>query len=124
MGRNRFVVPNVVRLPLSEGDWIEVKQELSEGERRRVAVSYLGRQHADGSRTPNMESLGMVGVLEYLVDWSLKDANDKPVKISLDALKSLRSEDWAEIDAAINAHIEATEEAAEARKKARGETAA
>jgi hypothetical protein len=118
MPRLRFVTPEVVRLPLSDGDWIEVKKRLSVGESRAATSSFIGRFHGDGSRTPNLETLGMGQTLAYLVRWSFRDANDHPVSVSLDALKSLDSDTYREIEDAIEAHeARVTMEAAEQEKK-------
>ena len=111
MGRNRFVVPKVTRLPLSDGDWIEVKDELTVGEARAVTQSFVGVINPDGSRTPNRETLGMGQVFAHLVDWSLKDANDKPVPLTMDALKALSLDDFREIDDALDRHLEAVDAA-------------
>jgi hypothetical protein len=104
MGRNRFVIPEVVRLPLSDGDWIEVKKRLSVGEARLATSSFVGVYKSDGSRTPNLDTLGMGNVLAYLVRWSFRDGQDLPVSVSLDALKSLDLETYREIEEAIEAH--------------------
>jgi hypothetical protein len=106
MGRNRFVTPEIVRIPLSDGDWIEVKKRLSVGESRQATTSFIGRFHGDGSRTPNPEMLGMGWILAYLVRWSFRDGNDLPVGVSLDALKALDLDTYAEIEKAIEAHEE------------------
>jgi hypothetical protein len=117
MGRNRFVVPQVVRLPLSDGDWIEVKRKLTVGEARLATSSFVGSYRGDGSRTPNLETLGMGMALAYLVDWSFVGVTDKRVPVSLDALKELDLDTYAEIDKAIEAHIASVEEADAAREK-------
>lgn len=124
MGRNRFVTPATTRLALSSGDWLEVKKRLSAGERKAVAGSHLGRFAPDGSRIPDWEALAFSGILAYLVDWSLRDAEDKPVAITLAALKNLLEEDFKEIDGAIDAHMEAMDREVAEEKKARGETTA
>src|SRR5262245_17205698 len=106
MGRNRFVTPEIVRLPLSDGDWIEVKKRLSVGEARYVATSFIGAYKPDGSRLPNLDNLGMGNTLAYLVRWSFRDAQDMPVSVSLDALKALDIETYREIEEAIDAHVD------------------
>lgn len=116
MGRNRFVVPNVVRLPLSDGDWIEVKERLTVGEARRATQSFVGSITSEGARTPNTAELGLGQVLAYLVDWSFRDANDKPVSVSFDAIKALDIEAFREIDDALDAHITRVD-AEDAKKK-------
>lgn len=116
--RVRFVTPEIVRIPLSDDDWIEVKKRLTVGEARAATTSFIGKFNSDGSRTPNPEVLGMGWVLAYLVRWSFRDANDLPVTVSLDSLKALDLESYREIEAAIEAHEErVTLEATEQEKK-------
>jgi len=104
MPRLRFVTPEVVRLPLSEGDWIEVKKRLTVGEARQATSSFIGTFTRDGARTVNMETLGMGNVLAYLVRWSFRDSNDLPTTVSLDAIKLLDLDTYREIEEAIEAH--------------------
>lgn len=117
MGRNRFVAPKSVRLPLSDGDWIEIKERLSIGDARQATASFIGSYTKDGARTPNLETLGMGEVLAYLLDWSFRDAHDKPVKVSLDAVKGLDLDTYAEIEAAIGRHAAALDAADAEREK-------
>lgn len=117
MGRNRFVNPKRVRLPLSDGDWIEIKERLSIGDARAATASFIGSYTKDGARTPNMETLGMGEVLAYVLDWSFRDANDKPVKVSLEAMKALDMETYGEVEAAISRHVEALEASDDVREK-------
>jgi hypothetical protein len=104
MPRSRFVTPEIVRLPLSDGDWIEVKKRLSVGEARYATSSFIGAFKQDGSRIPNLETLGMGQTLAYLVRWSFRDAQDLPVSVSLDALKALDMDTYREIEEAIEQH--------------------
>jgi len=118
--RKRFVVPDIVRLTLSDGDWLEVKKTLTVGEERAAIATVIGRTNQDGSRTPNMDVLGMGEVAAYIVDWGgpgFTDAKDKPVAYSFDALKSIDPATYKEIDEAIDAHkAKAAAEADEAKK--------
>lgn len=123
MGRNRFVVPKTVQLPLSGGDWIEVKERLTVGEARAVTQSFVGTINGDGSRTLNENTLGLGLVQAYLLKWSFVDEHDNRVPVTLEAIKALDMESFREIDSAIDAHIEAVEAADEAKKSmAAGET--
>jgi len=117
MKRNRFVAPRSVRIPLSEGDWIEIKERLSIGDARAATASFIGSYTKDGSRTPNLETLGMGEVLAYLLDWSFRDENDKPVKVSLEAVKALDMDTYAEVEAAISGHSAALNAADAEREK-------
>jgi hypothetical protein len=119
MARNRFPQPDVVRLPLSDGDWIEIKKQLTIGEEkdvvtlaiRSVGVDSEGRnklQH-DYQLTPFAKAV------VYLVSWSLWNA-DGPVKLHddqkkrLSQLRALDRESWDEITTAIDKHEEEYEE--------------
>lgn len=107
----------VVRLPLSDEDWIEVKNELSYGEEQRLASAGLGKV-AVSTLTPETETAEVGLDLEnynirrlsmWLVDWSFCDENDKRVDLSPDAIGALDPATVTEIDDALTAHIEAVE---------------
>ena len=118
MARVRFVTPEKVRLHLADGEtWIEVKKRLTVGESRQAVTSFVGKYNADGSRTPNLDTLGMGQTLAYLLAWNLRDAEDRPVAVSLDAIKQLDPRDYAEIEAAIDKHIADVEADAIAQEK-------
>lgn len=110
--RLRFVQPDMVRLALSDGDWIDVKKELTIGERRKVMASVVKEMRQDGRMTPDLEMIGKGQILAYLVDWSFTDAQDKRVPIDTDAKKlaaidGLDEASYKEIEEAINAHDDA-----------------
>jgi hypothetical protein len=118
--RDRFVKPKTVQLPISGGDWIEVKQRLNVYEARVAMASFIGSYHTDGSRKPNMEMLGMGQVYAYIVDWSLETQDDdgkwRRIEFSLEALRRLDLDTYAEIEKVIEAHVEAIDAEDEARK--------
>jgi hypothetical protein len=122
---NRFVRPDTVRLDISAGDWLEVKRRLTAGEQRQafariiktaggsaVASSVDGAPpevHADIQVHP--AQVGLSQVLAYLVDWSLTDADGKPVvirgkslQVVSSALDALDMESYQEIEQAIRTH--------------------
>ena len=42
MGRHtRFVKPKVIRVKISDGDWIEIKRELNVGERKQMTAAVV-----------------------------------------------------------------------------------
>lgn len=103
---SRFVSTESVRLDLSDGDWIEIKKELSYGDMQSVASQTRGDFTASEINI----------VAAYLLDWSFKDAHDKPVSIESDAqkvaaLRNLTQAAFREIDAAIEAHAKGVAEA-------------
>lgn len=119
MARCRFVTPDVVRLPLSDGDWIDVKKELNAGESRKV-FSDLVKDYRHGEKAQiDPEQVGLSQILNYVIAWSFVDAAGKPVPFSVDALKNLSLADYKEVQAAIDAHDEAVDQAQAAQKKER-----
>jgi hypothetical protein len=58
MSRCRVVVPETVRIPLSDGDWIDVKRELN-------AAEYLQQIRDMGDRKT------FVKILAYVLAWSM-----------------------------------------------------
>jgi len=120
MPRNRFVTKETKRLELSDGDWIEVKMRLGFGEDTRVQAAYMGRMRGMNAGIAEAE-VGLDferGQVErfavWLTDWSFRDENDKPVKLSRDAIKALDPDTVAEMEAALDAHVEALAEAKKA----------
>ena len=126
MGKNRFVSTDTVRLDLSEGDWIEIKKELSVAERKRLEGSPMSGAHQDKENPdPNAVEMTMawdrfflLKLRLYIVDWSLVDGSGKRVKLSPEAISNLTDEDAEEVMAAINKHEEGL---AEERKNRTGQ---
>lgn len=127
MSKNRFVSPVVVRLPLSEDDWVEVKERLSFGEAQALNAAGLTRASTGpaNGHAPTADDFGLEidmarwaveRVYAWLVDWSFRDAEGRPVKLSRDAVRALDSETAQEIQDALDRHVAAQEEA----KKASG----
>jgi hypothetical protein len=125
VGRCRFVRPNTVTLPLSEGDWIVVKERLNAGEQRAlVERSWHDTPDADGQFHVNPPRAGLALLTAYLIDWSFTDHAGDPVPIrGLSAaelervIDNLEPPDYNELRNAINAHTEALYLAREAEKK-------
>lgn len=111
MGRNRFVTPETVRLDLSDGDWIEVKRRLTNGERRRLNTAGLSKSLTIGNEQ-NQEididfaEFSLARAAMWIVDWSFED-DGRRVAVTRVALESLDEETADEIDKALDAHIEA-----------------
>ena len=111
MSRCRVAMPTVVRLPLSDGDFIDVKKRLSAGE-------YFEMLQAQANRD------GFAKLLTYIVGWSLCGPNNAPLPYSPDlseaerrtTLRGLEDDTWSELIAAVTAH-EAKEDAEREAKK-------
>jgi hypothetical protein len=109
MADSWFASPDTVRLDLPGGHWIEVKRELTVREERAVVGAFIRatQKDAEGGEVlthVNPEGLG-ARVKAYLVDWSLRDAQDKPVKCTPAAIDALRADKFALIDAALDAYL-------------------
>jgi hypothetical protein len=112
-----FVAPLQKRLHLSGDKWIEVKQELSVGEDRKMRTYGMG---AFEPATEGTDEKGKVNVdwtafaigqaLAYITDWNLTNADGKVPEVTESAINALRKERFEEIDEAIKAHVEAMEQ--------------
>lgn len=122
--RVRFVQPEIVRLELSDGDWIDVAKQLTVGEERAAFQAIVGEVNQNtGWRKPNVEMVGIAEMVAYIKRWSFRDANDLPVAVTVDAIKSMDSESFIEIEKALEKHIKAVEAEMAARKNSHdGET--
>lgn len=119
MGRCRFVQPEVTRIHLSDGDWIGVKRRLSVGEERAAFQAIVGEINpSSGWRRPNVEMLGIAEMAAYIVEWSFRDAQDRPVLVSVDAIKQLDTATFRELEAALEKHASDIERAVEKEKNA------
>lgn len=116
MPRNRFISPEIVRLPLSDGDWIDVKKELNAGEARRVFTKLVKTMHAGEKAELNPEDVGKTKLVEYLIGWSFIDQDGRPSAYSPEALDDLEPDTYNEIAKAIETHEEAAEKARAERK--------
>lgn len=125
MARSLFVQPKTVRIELSDGYWIKVKERLSVGEIRKAGQDAAGVMTADGGFRPNIEMAGLAQILAYLVDWNF-DNNGQVVEIAgndaakLAAVRQLDISIFQELDEAIGKHIERVVAETEAEKKTSG----
>lgn len=136
MSRNRGVNPNeTTQLPLSDGDWIEVRMRLTSGEERmiqRLTAKGYQRADSDGGDSQirvdlDVTKYASVRAAQYLTNWSLRNYEGKPIPLpanfSLDRraaiIESLDEDTVREIDEAITAHVTAQQEARDEEKKAR-----
>ena len=102
-----FVRPGTTRLPLSDNQWLVVRQRLSAGEYR----AHLKRSSTvgdDGVRRLDMLDHGLSLIVAYLVDWSLeapiRGVSEAELVSTLDALDPPH---FAEIKTAIETHEDA-----------------
>lgn len=122
---DRFVKPQIVRLPISHGDFINVKKRHNQGERQDM-MSRMMPYYVHGEK-PRLESREVMTakVLAYLVGWSLTDEGtpvpfspDMPYDDRLSLLNNLDPDTFDEIRGAIDAHEEQVERESYERKNA------
>lgn len=112
MARCRIVLPDTIRLPLTDGDFLTVKKELNAGE-------YID------SVTEGAAGKPFASVVAYLVSWTLVGINDAPLAYALgmsaderrDVLRSLDVATLVELVQAIDAHVAANERAVQEKKR-------
>ncbi len=117
MGRCRVVRPDVVRLSISDGDYLDVKKTLNAGEYRDLIAGMAGTSHFGEKAVVDMKKVGITKVLAYLVGWSLVGFDgtplpyhgDLPEDARLSSLRSLDTSTFTEITDAIDAHEAQTE---------------
>ena len=110
MGRCRVASADVMRLPLSAGDFLTVKKELNAGE------------GLDLEAEPAPRTLAVI--LAYLVGWSFVGADNTPIPYSImqgldERRATLRALDTATMDEIVEAlapHVRANRRAVEEKK--------
>jgi hypothetical protein len=103
---------DVVRLSLSDGDFIDVKKELNAGEYQALLAGITAPRAIGEKPVVQSVELGMARALAFLVGWSFIGLDDRPLLYSPDVpetlrhdtLKSLDAETFQEIIRALDAH--------------------
>lgn len=110
------------RLPLSwrgKDFWIEVKPELSQGERNRIRTAGIGTYSRrltakdDDDRLdvrPDLDAATYEKLHVWLHDWSLTDDKQNKLPLLYATYRTLRSGLFDVIDKAIEVHAKAVEE--------------
>jgi hypothetical protein len=125
-----LVAPEAVRLPLSDGDWIDVRKRLNHGEHSRMLERlYIITPEGEARRDPL--KWADVIVTAYLLDWSLTDPAKGRLEIRGQSFSAMQAaldlidpDDFAEVREAIETHASAVARAAAEKKRRRtGENA-
>ena len=109
MGRNRFVPVKKKRIDISDGDWIDAKEQLNIGEQLDVEGAGIEvEQRGDRDAVWKLSSAreaAVARVATWLADWSLCDGAGKKVILSRNAVGRLDAETFGEIRDALDTHI-------------------
>lgn len=130
MGRNRFASQDTTRIELSDGDWIEVKNELTHGEQARLNARMYGRVDVGGVATGavvpgiDLEAMAIETLATWLTAWSFQRAVKKtvvrdgqsvteevlePVALTRDAIAALDEATGEEVQGAVARHVQETD---------------
>jgi hypothetical protein len=104
-------------LPLSEGDWIEVKSRLNYYEQQRLAnaslttVNVTAASRAAGQTKVDLDMANMAieRIVTWVTDWSFVDANKKRLAVNRPNVEALDPDIADEINAALDAYIDEME---------------
>jgi hypothetical protein len=114
--RERFASGAAVKLPLSDGDWVLVRAELTYGQQRRLAMAGVtGVPPALADQTGGARLQVDWAVFEnerlvtWLLDWSFRDGEGDHVVLTRERIEALHPDTAQEITAALDTHIEALE---------------
>jgi hypothetical protein len=114
--RNRFASGAAEKLALSEGDWVLVRAELTYGQQRRLATagisgvpSSLAETGQGRQLTVDWAAYDLERLAVWLLDWSFRDGDGDKVLVSREAIERLHPDTAAEIQEALNRHIEELE---------------
>jgi hypothetical protein len=119
MARSNFVQPDMVTLPLSDGDFIVVKKQLTAGEERKVFAQMVKSMVPGEKMDLDPEKVGLTKMQAYLLEWGgpgFMGANGKPVDVTTGNIEMLRLDKFTEIQTAIDAHEKAQLAARDAEK--------
>lgn len=116
----------ITRLPLSNGQWIDVKDRLKVKDKRDQHTYSVDGVSSDGQTYRfNIVKHGIATAAIRIVNWFVNGEDGKPVsfpsgkpfKDRVEAIESLDEDVFEEIAQAVRKHVEALEEASDAAKK-------
>ena len=104
MAKNRFAGITTTRLDLSDGDWIEAKDELTYGEQLELQnASLVGLRN--GVTEYDLGRYHLKRMEVYITDWNLAGPDGKTINITPFIFGLLNEETATEINEALDKHI-------------------
>ncbi len=117
MPRCPIVKPDVVRVSLSEGDFLDLKKRLNTGEYRTMVTAQY--QTTSDKLAINLEQMGLSKVMAYVVGWSFVNFDGQPLAFSEGAIRSMDPDVFREVLEAVDAHEDAQDAARVTEKNAK-----
>jgi len=114
--RRHFADGSAIRLALPDGEWVLVRKELSYGQQRRLAAAAVtsidpaAMEQGEVPRVPiDLAAFEIERLVLWLLDWSLTDVDGEAVHVSREAIENLTPATAADVNAALDRHVEALE---------------
>lgn len=120
MARIATLKPQTTRKALAEGDWVEFKNRLTVGEKKRLegagVAAVRDPQAAQATRAKqsfelDFERLGLARFEIYITAWSFLGLDEKALPVTPDSIAALDPAIADEIEKALDLHIEEQEKA-------------
>lgn len=109
---SRFASGAAEKLPLSDGDFVLVRRELSYAQQRRLAASGLSgvpqalvEQGQGQELSVDLAAFDIEKLVTWLLDWSFTDDDGQHVVVSRQSIEALTPETAEEIHRALSAYI-------------------
>ncbi len=112
-GMSPFVKPETVKLDLGwDNHFIVVRKRLAVGavkELQSAGIKYAGQDGKSGEPIIglDMPKMALARVTAYVVDWSFRSDDNKPIKVTPQAIQNLNPEVFDLIDARLDEHVTA-----------------
>lgn len=124
---DRFVDPELTRLPLSGHDYIDIQKRLNHGDREDMFARMAPYITAGEKTRYDSREVRTAKVLAYLMGWSFTRKGEPvpfsvslPEQARLDTIRALDPDTFDEIHHAIEAHEDAMVKARAAEKNGQG----
>lgn len=111
-GMSAFVKPETTKLDLGwDGHYIIVWKKLAVGavkELQSAGIKYAGQDGKSGEPIIglDMPKMALARVTAYVVDWSFRSDDNKPIKVTPQAIQRLNPDVFDLIDAKLDEHVQ------------------
>lgn len=114
-----FISQESARLDVGDGEWVEIKKELSFAESQKVIGAGVASVHAGENKRDeykvDFEFMNVIKLETWIVDWSFTDDDKAKVPVSRSAICNLQPDLATKIVGLIEKHQTALEEEKKAK---------